>query len=173
SLSVCVPRNGDLGDEWQLPEYVEGTHGESWRDGSGGAGYENSNGYQEAIGIDVGEEMTGDPGGTAAFVRIPFTLADQAAIREMTNLVLLMDYDDGFVAYINGERLAAENAPAAGSLQWNSRAAGSNEADPGNPDVFELPGFADHLRVGSNVLAIHGLNFSRTSSDFLIRATLV
>jgi hypothetical protein len=173
SLSVCVPRNGDIGDEWQLPEYVEGTHGESWRDGSGGVGYENSNGYQEAIGIDVGEEMTGDPGGTAAFVRIPFTLADQAAIRAMTNLVLLMDYDDGFVAYINGERLAAENAPAAGSLQWNSRAAGSNEADPGNPDVFELSGFADHLRVGSNVLAIHGLNFSRTSSDFLIRAALV
>jgi len=172
-LSVCVPRDGEMGDEWLAPGYVEGSNGESWRSGSGGVGYENSNGYQEAIGIDVGEQMTSDPGNTSIFVRIPFTLRDQAALRAMTNLTLLLDYDDGFVAYLNGGRLAAENAPAAGSVQWNSRASGSNEADPGNPEVFELPGFEEHLRIGANVLAIHGLNFSTTSSDFLIRAALV
>ena len=171
--SVYVPRDGELGDEWLLPAYEEGAHGESWRGASGGIGYENSSGYEDAIDLDVGAEMTGDPGNTSIFVRIPFTIADGAALRAMTNLTLMLDYDDGFVAYINGERLAADNAPDVGGLEWNSRANGSNEADPGNPAVFELPGFEEHLRIGSNILAIHGLNFSTTSSDFLIRAALV
>ena len=43
----------------------------------------------------------------------------------------------------------------------------------GEPSLIELPGFADHLRVGENLLAIHALNFSTTSSDFFIRAALV
>ena len=171
--SVCVPRNGELGDDWMLPAYEEGSRAESWQSGSGGIGYENSSGYQEVIDIDVGDEMTGNPGNTSVFIRIPFTLADQQSIASLTNLVLLLDYDDGFVAYINGERLAAANAPGAAALEWNSTAAGSNEADPDNPAVFELPGFEEHLRVGMNILAIHGLNFSANSSDFLIRAGLV
>ena len=39
--------------------------------------------------------------------------------------------------------------------------------------AFELQDFQPHLRVGLNVLAIHGLNFTSNSSDFLIRAGLV
>ncbi|MEC8896432.1 MAG: dockerin type I domain-containing protein, partial [Planctomycetota bacterium] len=74
---------------------------------------------------------------------------------------------------INGERLAEANAPDAGALEWSSTAVGSNEASPGNPVAFELPGFAGQLRPGTNILAIHGLNFSLNSSDFLIRAGLV
>ncbi|MFP6738105.1 MAG: hypothetical protein VCD34_05115, partial [Planctomycetota bacterium] len=171
--SVCVPRNGELGDDWMLPGYEEGSREESWQSGTGGIGYENSSGYQDAISIDVGDEMTGNEGNTSVFIRIPFTLADEQALTSLTTLVLLLDYDDGFVAYINGERLAQSNAPDAVALEWNSTAAGSNEASPGNPVAFELPGFSEHLRVGTNILAIHGLNFSLNSSDFLIRAGLV
>ncbi len=36
-----------------------------------------------------------------------------------------------------------------------------------------LPGFEEHLRVGANLLAIHGLNSSVNSSDILIRPALV
>ena len=172
-VSVHVPRNGDLGDEWKLSTYQEGARGESWRSGAGGVGYENGNGYQDAIELDVGEEMTGDPGNTSLFMRIPFTIADEGDLRAMNNLFLLVDYDDGFAAYLNGARLGADNAPEEDELEWNSRATGSHEASPGAPSFIELPGFAEHLRVGDNLLAIHALNFSTTSSDFFIRAALV
>ncbi len=171
--SACVPRNGELGDDWMLPGYEEGSRAENWQSGAGGIGYENSSGYEDAISIDLGDEMRGNEGNTSVYIRIPFTLADEQAVTALSNLVLLIDYDDGFAAYINGERLAQANAPDVGALQWNSAAAGSNEADPGNPAAFELPGFAGHLRVGANILAIHGLNFSLNSSDFLIQAGLV
>jgi len=171
--SVLVPRNGDLGDEWLLPGYVGGAHGETWQQASGGIGYDRNNDYRDAIDLDVGDEMGNDPGNTSVFIRIPFNIAGQQSIASMDNLTLALDYDDGFVAYLNGERVAEANAPGADDLEWNSLADGSNEADPGNPAVFELESFREHLRVGGNVLAIHGLNFTSNSSDFLIRAELV
>ena len=173
SVSACVPRNGDMGDEWTQLSYEEGSHGEAWQSGSGGVGYDRSDDYDDVIGIDVEDEMRGDSGNSSIFTRFSFNIADEAALREIANLTLLIDYDDGFVAYINGARLAEENAPDDGELEWNSRSRRSNEADPGEPDAFVLPGFEEHLRVGANLLAIHGLNSSVNSSDFLIRPALV
>ena len=171
-MSISIPRNGEMGTEWTLSGYQEGTHGETWQQGAGGVGYDTGNDYRAAIGIDVMDGMRGDSGNASIFVRIPFNIADQAVLDSIMNLTLLLDYDDGFVAYINGERLAASNPPD-GDLEWNSRSRRSHEADPGNPEAFELRGFEDHLRVGVNVLAIHGLNSSPNSSDFLLSAELL
>ena len=171
--SVHVPQNGDIGNEWLLPSYEQGAHGESWRSGTGGVGYDTNVDYADAIGFDVHEEMTVNPGNASAFIRIPFTIADEPSLASLENLSLLIDFDDGFVAFLNGVRVAAQNAPDAGSLRWNSVSIGAHEARPGQPDVFDLSDFREHLQVGSNVLAIHGLNSSVDSSDFLIRAQLV
>ena len=171
--SVLVPRDGNLGDGWLLPDYVEGEHGETWQAATGGVGYDRNDDYQDVIDLDVREEMENDPGNTSIFIRIPFNIASQQSIASMDNLTLVLDYDDGFVAYLNGARVAEANAPGADELEWDSLADGSNEADPGNPAVFELQNFRENLRVGMNILAIHGLNFSANSSDFLIRAGLV
>ncbi len=171
-FSVCIPRNGNMGTEWTLPDYEEGSNGETWQSGSGGAGYDTGDDYEDAIGIDLLAEMRGDGGNPSAFIRIPFDLADQAALASIDNLTLLIDFDDGFIAYLNGEPLAAENAPDDGP-EWDSRSRRSHEADIDEADAYELPGFEEHLRVGRNVLAIHGLNSSVNSSDFIIRAELV
>ena len=82
-------------------------------------------------------------------------------------LMLDMRYDDGFVAYLNGERVLAENAP--GNPRWNSRATRSaDEEDTITPNLFNLSSHREKLRDGGNVLAIQGLNRESGSSDFLL-----
>ena len=83
-----------------------------------------------------------------------------------------MRYDDGFAAFLNGIPLASANAP--GNLIWNSFASGAHDdAQAILFETFDVSGSLEHLREGANLLAIHGLNVSSTSSDFLIDAELV
>lgn len=141
----------------------------SWAAGSGGVGYDQQTEYRSHIQFDVQNPMLSQ--GTSAFIRIPFEYAgtDQDPL---DFLLLRVQYDDGFAAFLNGVRIGSANAPA--ELQWNSAATG------GNPDAsavqFEEFG-ADEglaaLKRGRNVLAIHGLNVSSTSSDFLINVELI
>ena len=84
-------------------------------------------------------------------------------------LVLEVDYDDGFAAYLNGTRVAAANAPA-DEPGLDSLATGSREA--GVPQRFDLSAHASLLRAGKNVLAIAGLNVNSGSSDLSIHPVL-
>jgi hypothetical protein len=56
---------------------------------------------------------------------------------------LRVKYDDGFVAYLNGRRIAAANAPS--SLTWNSSANGDH------PDasavIFQSFKVSDHMHL--------------------------
>jgi len=173
ALSAWVPRDGSLAGDWRLASYVEGSRGETWSAGAGGVGYENGSGYEPVIGVDVGAEMTTAPGNTSVYVRVPFRIDSAAEIARLGDLVLEMLYDDGFVAYLNGVRIAAANAPDDAAITWSSRATAANEANLGAPAVFDVDVFRGALRVGDNLLAIHGLNFSQGSSDMIVRSALV
>ncbi|UCG58813.1 MAG: lamin tail domain-containing protein, partial [Phycisphaerales bacterium] len=136
-----------------------------WISGTGGVGYERGSGYEGYIGIDVESRMYGDY--TGCYIRIPFAVSGNPG--EFDILTLRMRYDDAFIAYINGvevERALFDGVPA-----WNSSADGSHEA--GGFESFDISDHIDALHQGSNLLAIHGLNTSTTSSDFLISAELV
>jgi hypothetical protein len=116
---------------------------------------------------DVKTNMLGR--NASAYIRLPFTVADPGAFSSLT---LRMKYDDGFVAYLNGTEAARRNAPA--TPQWNSTATTSRA----NTNVLvaedlSLTGYLNLLQTGSNVLAIHGLNFSASDSDFVIHAELM
>ena len=57
--------------------------------------------------------------------------------KEYQKLKLLMKHDDGFIAYINGQRVAEKNAPEAPA--WNSSATtNSGEADVNEFEVFDI-----------------------------------
>ena len=87
-------------------------------------------------------------------------------------LTLRIRYDDGFVSYLNGRQAASDNDPAV--LSWDSAALAAR--DDGLAVVFEEFDITDHaalLATGENVLAIHGLNRTTASSDFLIAVELV
>ena len=85
----------------------------------------------------------------------------------VASLKLRMKYDDGFVAYINGERVASGNAPD--DLVWNSGAS-DNHHDSVAVDFvdFDISPFRMILNEGENLLAIHGLNSGTNSSDMLV-----
>jgi hypothetical protein len=71
---------------------------------------------------------------------------------------------------VNGVRVASDGAPP--ELNWDANASYAHEADPAFAR-FDVSAFIDELVSGENILAIHGLNASSTSPDFLIDAELV
>jgi len=166
---ALIPDAGDSGDEatWMLPGYVP----TGWLTGPTGVGYERStsNTYDYLIGLDVEAHMYNNS--ESAWIRVPFTVADPAAV---LTLMLRMKYDDGFVAYLNGAVIAARNEENTPPMPWNAGA--SRTHDDGAAQVFEdfdATAYKGQLTAGENILAVHGLNRGTTSSDFLILPELV
>jgi hypothetical protein len=103
----------------------------------------------------------------SCYIRIPFTISSQAELDSLEGLTLKMRYDDGFVAFINGNEVARDsNAPP--NLAWDSIAEGSHDDE----DAIEYAPYTiargtNFLKVGQNILAIQGLNRGRGSNDAL------
>ncbi|MCH8923034.1 MAG: lamin tail domain-containing protein, partial [Planctomycetes bacterium] len=102
---------------------------------------------------------------SSAYIRTEFEVA---AGVEFARLQLRMQYDDGFVAYLNGTEIARRNAPE--TLDWNATATANRPV--AEAIVFEQIDVSAHreaiLPGQTNVLAIHGLNLSADDDDFLI-----
>ena len=98
----------------------------------------------------------------SALIRIPFTVADSNAFQ---TLKLRMRYNDGFVAWINGQLVASSNAPS--SPLWNSTATNAH-ADRMPYEDFNIPNTPGLLVNGTNTLAIQGLNITAADSTFLV-----
>jgi hypothetical protein len=131
----------------------------------GGIGYEQGTGYAHLLSRDVASQMVGQQ--TGCLVRIPFNIGRSQS--RAGYLSLRMQYDDGFVAYLNGVEVA--RALCTGEPEWDTRADGNHESQ--GMEVFDLSSYGHLLNAGSNLLAIHGLNTSATSSDFLVWAELL
>jgi hypothetical protein len=87
-------------------------------------------------------------------------------------LTLRMKYEDGFVAYLNGQKVASSNAP--NPVQWNSTADSNRPIQDASVfEVINITAFLGTLQAGKNVLAIHGLNENKDNGDFLILPELV
>lgn len=88
----------------------------------------------------------------------------------------LMDYDDGFVAYLNGIEIARGNAGQSGEfIAWNQNLTTDHEAvlySGGIPPTFEFD-FPNLLVEGDNTLAIELHNVNPTSSDLTARPFLL
>ena len=162
NAQVFIPVDGDLGNSWVNRAFVPGP---GWIDGVGrGVGYDTGTDYDPYISTDIGSEMRGT--GTSALIRIPFDVSDVSAI---STLSLAIRYDDGFVAYLNGTEIANRNAP--GFPVWDDVARGSVNEDE-NAETIDVSAFVGALQTGPNVLAVHGLNRSLGSSDFLVDVVL-
>ncbi len=162
---VLVPTS-DIGTTWRGGS--EPYNDSGWTSGSGGVGYERDTGiyYNPYIDIDVETAMYGNM--ASCYVRIPFTV-DSEELSEYDTLKLRVQYDDGYVAFINGIPVHQINAPE--TLLWNSTSSSNHEAGA-TPDEFDISSYISTLQAGSNILAIHALNATTTSSDFLITAEL-
>ncbi len=160
ATSKWLVPTSDIGDSWQLSTFDDA----SWASADTGIGYGYDNTLVSPEGDARNQMFFGNP---SAYLRIPFDIPDPGFIDTLT---LGMRFDDGFIAYLNGTRIAAANAPGEDSIAFNSTATAQQDEDLAivNQD-FIVPPTA--LVAGTNTLAIHGLNFSSAaanSNDFLI-----
>lgn len=140
-----------------------------WAVARTGAGYENSSGYEPFLAseFDFGRQVSGNAV-ESIYMRTVFEVANPSAL---DLLELGMRYDDGFIAYLNGQEIARANAPGSvGSpAAWNASASGSHsDAAATGFENFDVSAAKTLLKRGDNVLAVHGLNVTASSSDFLI-----
>ena len=134
----------------------------SWSSGVGGLGYgDNDDGTTVSSNISL-------------YARKSFTLSDKNMIDALR---LYMDYDDGFVAYLNGVEIARANMPT-GTIAYNTGASSTKEAvvyqnGARTEYVISKDVFSAALVTGTNVLSIEVHNDVPTSSDMTMRATLI
>jgi hypothetical protein len=123
-----------------------------WEEGPSGIGYGDNDD------ATVLADMQGHY--VSVYIRREFTVASlaPAGVLELT-----IDYDDGFIAYLNGREVARRVMPA-GAATWQTLAlAAGHEA--GTPETILLGAAGGWLHEGKNVLAIEGHNSTLASSD--------
>ncbi|MFK8061464.1 MAG: lamin tail domain-containing protein, partial [Polaribacter sp.] len=128
----------------------------NWASGTSGFGYAD------------GDDATIIPNGTqSVYLRKTFTIDKLSTI---TSLILDMDYDDAFVAYINGNEVARANINGTPPV-FNAGTITDHEAKiyaGGKPERFLISDFNSILIEGENILTIQAHNISSGSSDFTI-----
>ncbi|MBN2614044.1 MAG: CotH kinase family protein [Bacteroidales bacterium] len=135
------PGTSDPGFNWNDTAFIDSL----WGQGAGGIGYGDND-----------DNTVIDPV-VSLFMRIEFTIRDTSAI---CDALFYIDYDDGFIAYINGNEIAREgitgNPPAYNAYAENHDVEGTPSGFPFDKSV---------LVNGKNLLAIQVHNSSATSSD--------
>jgi hypothetical protein len=163
-VTAFIPDNDDLGTSWTAIGFDDS----SWLSGSGGVGYDDRPDYDRYIGLDVTAAMDGI--NSTAYIRAPLTVSGDTSAYNF--MALQLQYDDGFIAYLNGIPIAMDNGPD--SPTWQSSATASrSDSVAVTFTEFDISDHLDLLQTGQNVLAIQGLNSSLTSSDFLISPRIV
>jgi hypothetical protein len=126
-----------------------------WKKGQAPFGYE----YKEAR--TILDDMKGKY--SVVYMRHEFEVEHADHIAE---LGLMINYDDGFVAYLNGKEVVRKGVgkgSGKGAQQVKSH-------DATKYAYFALKDFEKYLKDGVNVIAIEGHNASIDSHDFLIDA---
>ena len=135
---------------WQYPE----TDISFWSTGNSGFGYGDD------------DDNTNISQVISVYVRKDFLITDASNI---TKALFHLDYDDGYVAYINGVEFSRRNLGAPGSpVFYNTTTTALHEAEiysGGFPEqvVIDLDQYP--LNNGVNTLAIEVHNYSSNSSD--------
>jgi len=126
----------------------------NWLTGPGGIGYAD------------GDDLTEIDPVVSLYMRKAFNLADTSSI---VSMVFHMDYDDGFVAYLNGFEIARSNVVGSppSHLTTSNTPREATMYIGGFPDEYQLSHtfIRQTLKEGDNILAIQVHNTNISSSD--------
>lgn len=142
--------------EWITPSFTLN----SWLQGTGGFGYGD------------GDDNTVLPSSSVSvYTRTEFTIAN---LNQIVALALHFDYDDGFVAYLNGVEVARNGLSGTGQPTYNQLASISHEAklyQNQQPDqlILNQNQFNGLLVNGTNVFCVEVHNQLANSTDFTCR----
>ncbi len=142
-------------DDWTEPGFDDS----GWESGPAGIGY--GDGDDQTVLDDMRNNYV------SCYMRREFEIADPAAV---SSLIFTIDYDDSFIAYLNGHEVARSSNISGNPPSYNQTANGNHEA--GTPEAFDIQSAVQYLVPGTNVFAIEGHNVSKTSSDFSLIPTL-
>lgn len=152
------------GDEWQylVPDAEPAS---SWRQNSF-----NDSGWltgKSGFGMGDDDDATVINISRSIFLRKKFILSHPEQIKQ---IALHMDYDDGFVAYLNGVEIARANMEGTGSFpRFDAMASVEHEAliyTRNSPEKFLVSNPGPLLQQGENVVAIQVHNVNNNSNDF-------
>ncbi|TLX76920.1 T9SS type A sorting domain-containing protein [Labilibacter sediminis] len=143
--------SGNVDEAWKNTGFDD----QSWQEGATGIGYGDD------------DDVTITNAVISVFVRKEFTIENLNSIEQ---LVLHMDYDDGFVAYINGIEIARDNLGTPGGVVAYNATADNYDHEARlyqgmEPNEFEVHDWSNILKQGVNVLSIQVHNHSISSSD--------
>ena len=142
--------------EWITPSFTVN----SWFQGTGGFGYGD------------GDDNTVLPSSAVSvYTRIEFTIAN---LNQIVAMALHFDYDDGFVAYLNGTEVARNGLSGTNQPTFDQLATISHEAklyQNQQPDqlIFNQNQLNGLLVNGTNVFCVEVHNQLANSADFTCR----
>lgn len=155
---------------WLLPDGFDDSGWQVCSGQPGGIGFGRSGDFPMHISCNIQRQM--DNINTSCLVRIGFNCP--VGPEGISALALTVQYDAGFVAYINGVEVARRNFPQGLEPAWDSNAIA--ESLDSEAIIFRRMDITDMkhaLRAGKNLLAIHAMNSSIADKDFLINAELI
>lgn len=137
----------------------------SWLSGPGGIGYED------------GDDLTVIEACSSVYIRKAFNVTDNSKI---SMALLYVDFDDAFVAYLNGHEIARINIGTPGTRPTYDELALNCDYEAqlptgGTPARFIIPNdsLSKYLETGDNVLALQVHNCDIESSDLSSSTFLV
>lgn len=148
----------------------------AWGSGAGGFGYADNSNELALVQTPLPDMQNRY---STFYIRRSFEITD--TVNPEVPLYLVMDWDDGFVAWLDGVELPARmNAPGSVGTEpsFDSTATAGHESSRGNTSpqpamTFSLGPVGTRLAQGWHVLAIQGLNAATNSSDFIMIPDLV
>lgn len=98
---------------------------------------------------------------TTVYMRYQFDIPDPT---DITAMEFKVDYDDGFVAYLNGREVLRRGVPEGQTERTLAQDHGAS-IEGGQIETVDLSSYLDFLRAGINVFAIEVHNSDIRSSD--------
>lgn len=154
-----VPTDAALGLAWIDPDFNDS----AWESGATGFGFDvDEDEFDPLIGTDLETRMAGNA--SSLYLRIELSIEDPS---RLVFPLLRAKYDDGWIAWLNGELLAAVNADTE-TVSWDSVSTRSHaDFQALEFEDFDLTEMWHLARPGKNVLAVQVLNRRATDDDLL------
>ena len=155
AMNYLLPASDALGLTWTQEQFDDA----GWAAGAYGVGYDAGAMIRTSV------NSTAD----AVYTRADFSIVDLSAVETVW---LAADYDDGYVAWINGVEVARRNMPTGDPTNTSTASSGhesSNGATPSYDAYIDVTAKAKPaLHNGTNVLAVGVWNNDSGSTDLAL-----
>ena len=155
-----------IGTSWVEQEFDDG----AWIAGQFGVGRES--GKKGGARLLIARPVP--PDARSVYTRTTFVVDDASSVQ---NLFFGVDYDDGYVAWINGVEVARSGSMPEGTPAWDHSPTSHESSNGGSPDFGSLQNISATgiplLTDGANILAIGVWDHGGLSSDLVLVPRLV